>query len=80
MKLGMFLSAIGYLIFILGGFAVGAIFFYGIYALFAIKWSYGLMLIGSSVVGTFLVRFISGLLMVAGSKIGARAIEKQIDE
>lgn len=80
MKFGMLLSAMGFLILYLGSFAVGAIFFYGIYAIFAIKLSYGLMLIGSSVVGTFVVKIVSGLLIVVGTQIGAKVLERDIDD
>lgn len=80
MKFGMLLSGLGYLLMILGGFAVGGLFFYGIYYTLFQSVANGLMLIGASVVGTFVVRLISGLLMAAGTAIGSKAIERELGE
>lgn len=79
MKFGMLLSGIGYLLFVLGGFAIGGLFFYGIYYTIFENVGQGLMLIGASVIGTFIVRVASGLLMAGGSAIGAKAVERELN-
>ncbi len=62
----------GWLLQILGGLAVFGLFIYGVYALFAKSVVGGLVLIGASVVGGWIIRFVAGLLMLAGA--GAAAI------
>ncbi len=57
----------GWLLQMLGGLGIFGLFIYGIYALFAKSVIVGLVLIGAAVVGGWIVRFVSGLLMLAGA-------------
>jgi hypothetical protein len=57
----------GWLLQILGGLGILGLFIYGIYTLFANSIIVGLVLIGASVVGGWVIRFVSGLLMLAGA-------------
>ena len=69
----------GWLLQILGGLGIFGLFIYGIYALFAKSIIGGLVLIGASVVGGWVIRFVSGLLMLAGAgaaTIGAKNSEE----
>lgn len=68
----MLFMGLGYLLQFGGGFVLVGVFFYGIYALFAESVTLGLMLIGGAVVGGWVVRIASGLLIAAG--IGAAII------
>ena len=77
---GMLLSGIGFLVFIIGGFSAGSLFFYGIYYMIFRDIANGLMLIGASMVGTFICRFISSLLMAAGSSISTKCLEQHMRE
>ena len=78
MKFGMFLSGLGYLVMVCGGFAVAAMFFYGIYHMLLQSVSGGLMIIGASVVGTFVVRLTSVLIIASGTMITSKAIEREL--
>lgn len=71
----MFFVGLGYLLQIIGGFALIGIFFYGIYTFFATSIAIGLMMIGGAVVGGWIVRIVSVLLIAMGAGaavIGAR--------
>ncbi|MBC6905264.1 hypothetical protein DWB84_07290 [Saccharophagus sp. K07] len=76
----MLMAGFGYILMILGGLAVGGLFFYGIYFTLFNDVRQGLMLIGASVVCTFFVRMLSGLLILIGTTISTKAIEKQIGQ
>ncbi len=66
----------GWLLQILGGLGIFGLFIYGIYALFVDSIIGGLVFIGASVVGGWVIRFVSGLLMLAGTAtIGANNSE-----
>jgi len=57
---------LGMLLRFVGGFALVGIFVYGVYALFAETIGLGLLLIGASVVGSWVIHLVTGLLMVTG--------------
>ncbi len=59
----MLLMGAVWLIYIGGGLALAGLFIYGIYVLFAKSIGFGLMLIGASVVGGWLIQILFGLLM-----------------
>jgi hypothetical protein len=61
----MLLMGAVWLIYFGGGLALAGVFIYGIYVLFAKSIGFGLMLIGASVVGGWLLMIVFGLLMAA---------------
>lgn len=69
--LTIFMGA-GYLLRIVGGFALMGLFFYGIYVFFAKSIAIGLMMIGGAVVGGWVVQIVSTILI--GLSIGAATI------
>ncbi|MBL8370410.1 MAG: hypothetical protein JNK28_03370 [Burkholderiaceae bacterium] len=75
----MILFGAGWLLQMFGGITVVVLLIYGIYALFAKSVIGGLVLIGASVVLGWVIRFFSGLLMLAGAgaaTIGAKRSEE----
>lgn len=60
--LASFLTLIGMLVFIVGGFAAFGVFAYGIYVAIFESVATGLMLIGASMVATFVARLAHGLV------------------
>jgi len=77
-RFGMFLTFVGMATMTLGGFFCFALFIYGIYVLFMKSVVGGLIAIGASCVLTFVVRFLSGILMAGGSALAARAAESGV--
>ena len=68
----MIFFGLAWLLRILGGVALLWLLIYGIYALFAKSVLLGLMLIGGAVVGGWVIRLASGLLLLVG--VGAASI------
>ena len=63
----MLFMGLGFLLKFGGGFALVGVCIYGIYTLFATSIAVGLMMIGASVVGGWLIQIVSGLLFAAGA-------------
>lgn len=74
-RLGMFISLLGTLLMIVGGFSCISLFMYGAYAFFAKSANVGLKAIGVAVVAGILIRLLSGMLMAGGAALSARAAE-----
>lgn len=68
----MLFMGLGYLLQIGGGLALAGVFFFGIYVLFAKSIAVGLIMVGGSVVGGWIIQIVSGLLFAAG--MGAATI------
>jgi hypothetical protein len=66
------LFVIGMAIQFVGGFAVVALFFAGIYTLFVKSVALGLMCIGGAVVGAWIVKILSGLILMIAGMFGER--------
>lgn len=69
--LAMLVVAVVWLLYIAGAFILAALFFYGIYVLFAQSIGFGLMLIGASVVGGWLLQLAYSLLWAITLATGA---------
>lgn len=77
MKLGTIIFMIGQLVVGgLGSLAIIILFFSGIYILFAKSIALGLMLIGASVVASWIIYLLSGSLMALGMKLSENAALK----
>lgn len=63
----LFFMGLSYLLMFVGGLAVIALLFAGIYTLFVKSISHGLMMIGGAVVGGWVIQIISSLLVVAST-------------
>lgn len=79
MGFAMFLMGIGHLIFVAGAFGMFGLFIYGIYYALFQSIQVGLMLIGASMVGTFIFRLVSWLLMAGGAKLVAVAADREME-
>lgn len=66
---GGLLTTIGFLLQVVGGFAVFGLFIYGVYTLFVTSIAVGLMMIGGAVVGAWVVSLVSGLCIAAGDAL-----------
>jgi hypothetical protein len=73
----MIFMGLGLLLQFGGGLALVGLLIYGVYAIFAKSLAVGLMLIGAAVVGGWVVKIASGLLMAAG--VGAASIGAKDD-
>ncbi len=67
----MLLIGAGYLTYFLGGIVLVGLFFYGIYTLFATSVAYGLMMLGATMVGGWMLQLVSGILIGIGNGLAA---------
>lgn len=70
----MLVVAVVWLLYGAGAFALAALFFYGVYVIFAQSIGFGLMLIGASVVGGWLLQLAYSLLWAITLATGAGVV------
>lgn len=67
--IGLFFMGLGLLLQFGSGLALAGLFFFGIYFAFAKSLAIGLMIIGGSVVGGWIVTIVVWVLMAAGAAV-----------
>jgi hypothetical protein len=74
LRIALVLQFVCWILTVLGGIAVGALFFYGIYVLFAESFINGLTLIGASMLATFLLNLTRAAILATSDTLSRRAV------